>query len=285
MKTEVIHVTPRLAREWLKRNSKNRPIRPSHVETLRASFARGEYVMTHQGIAFGDDGELVDGQHRLAAIALMGEEMSFPMLVSKGLEREAAFPVIDATQAKRTTADVLGIERGVGECANFFAKLYLGRTTSITPVYVQPFADFVSLHLPELTAFCGRQVKTWSSAPVRSAAVIASIIGDADYTKIIYAALVGADFNSMPPVAQAMFRAHMAGAVRAAQAYDIFARCLKVFDPKNQNLKKVQINDQARVIASVRALLDAEVFGKKKAATASRAAKSVSGANYRLEGL
>lgn len=287
MKTEIVQVTPRVAREWLKRNSKNRPIRPSHVETLRESFARGEYVQTHQGVAFATDGDLIDGQHRLSAIALLDELSVFPMLVTRGLDRDTAFPVVDATQAKRTTSDVLGIDRSVGECANFFAKLYAGRTTAITPVYVQPFADFVEIHLPPITTFCPRTVKTWSSAPVRGAAIIASIVGDPDYVKIIYHALVSADFNSMPPVAQSMFRAHMAGSVRAAQAYDIFARGLKVFDAKNSKLKKVQINDQAKVIASVRELLDAEVHGvgKKKAPAVMRGAKSVSQSNYRLEGL
>ncbi len=287
MKTEIVYVTPPVARDWLKHNKKNRPIRPSHVETLRDSFARGEYVMTHQGIAFGTDGHLIDGQHRLSAIALMEEDATFPMLVTRGLDRDEAFAVVDATQARRNTSDVLGVDRSVGECANFFAKLYVGRSTGITPVYVQPFAEFVSAHLPELLAFCSRATKTWSSAPVRSAAIIAAMVGDADYVKLTYQALVSADFNSMTPVAQAMFRAHLAGSVRASQAYDIFARCLKVFDSKNANLKKVQINDQAKLIASVRVLLDGEIFavGKKKAPTVNRGAKSVLQANYRLEGL
>lgn len=287
MKTEIVHVTPQTARLWLKRNSHNRPIRPSHVETLRDSFSRGEYVMTHQGIAFDDAGELIDGQHRLSAIALIDDQdATFPMLVSRGFDRSSVFPVVDATQAKRTTSDVLDIDRGVGECANFFAKLYAGRTTGITPVYVQPFAVFVQQHLPAITAFAPRAVKTWSSAPVRAAAVVATVIGDADYVKLVYHTLVSADFSAMSPIAQAMFRAHMAGNVRAANAYDIFARALKVFDQKNASLRKVQINDQSKVIASVRALLDEEVFGhKKKAPAVNRGAKSVSQANYRLDGL
>lgn len=287
MKTEVAQVTPRIAREWLKHNTQNRALRPSHVETLRCSFERGEYTMTHQGIGFDADGVLIDGQHRLTAIGMLDDGMVFPMLVTRGMDRDLTFHVVDATQAKRNTSDVLGVDRGIGECANFFAKLYAGRTTGITPTYIAPFAAFVGQHLPVLTEFCARQTKTWSSAPVRSAAIIACLVHDPDYVRVMYQALVSADFNAMTPVAQAMFRAHMAGTVRAAQAYDIFARCLKVFDARNANLKKVQINDQSKVIASVRGMLEVEVFGagKKKAPTLARGAKGVSADHYRLEGL
>lgn len=287
MKTQLIDVTPKMAREFLKSNKKNRPLRSSHVETLRASFERGEYVTTHQGIAFSDEGVLIDGQHRLTAISLLPDDYAFPMLVTHGLDRDEVFPVTDAVQAKRTTSDVLGLDPRQGECANFLAKLYVGRTTRITPVFVAPFAQWIAATHQDVTAYCGTASRTWSSAPVRAAAVIAIKAGvDADYVKLIYRSLVQADFASMPPVAQALFRSHLNGKVRAAAAYDIFARCLKVFEPKNAGLVKVQISDPLAVVASVREMLDAEVFGaKKKAPAVASARKSVSGANYALAGL
>ncbi|MES2634057.1 MAG: hypothetical protein V4669_13870 [Pseudomonadota bacterium] len=285
--TRLERLTPKIARELLKRNTDNRDLRPSHVETLRTSFSRGEYVTTHQGIAFDIEGALLDGQHRLHAIAAMPDDWFCHMLVTKGLPRTEAFRVIDAVQAKRSTSDVLGTDRSVGECANFFAKLHLNRSSAITPAYASPFAEWLLPYYTDLTAFSGRKCKTWSSAPVRSAAFVAMCVGhDTDYVKLVYRALVSADFTSMPPVAQALFRSHMSGKVRAAAAYDIFCRCIKVFDPKNSNLAKVQINDQSAVIQSVRDLLDAEVFGKKKRAVpVAPARKSVSGTNYALSGL
>lgn len=287
MKTQLIDVTPKMAREFLKHNKQNRPLRPSHVETLRSSFERGEYVTTHQGIAFDDEGVLLDGQHRLTAISLMTDGYSFPMLVTRGMDRDTAFPVVDAVQAKRTTSDVLGVDRGIGECANFLAKVYAGRTTGLTPVYVAPFAQWLMGTHSELTAFCGTACRTWSSAPVRAAAIVAiKSGGDADYIKLIYRSLVMADFDSMPTVVKSLFRSHMSGKVRAAQAYDIFCRCLKVFDPKNAKNQKVQINDPLAVVASVRAMLESEVFGaKKKAPAIASARRGVSGANYALAGL
>ena len=288
MKTELLHVTPQLAQQLLAHNKQNRPIRWSHVETLRASFARGEYVPTHQGIAFAVDGDLIDGQHRLHAISLIDDAAAvFPMLVTRGLDRASAFPVVDATAAKRSTSDVLSVNRSTGECANFFAKLYAGRTQGITPSYAIPFAEFVALHLPAIIEFAPRSVKTWSSAPVRCAAMIATILGDRDYVLTTYLALVSADFASMHPVTQALFRAHMAGNVRAANSYDIFARCLKAFDYRNAQLTKIQIKNQSRLIASVREMLDVEVFGVKKKAPAvvNRGAKSVPRVNHTLDGI
>jgi hypothetical protein len=287
MKTEVVKVTPAMARQWLKRNSNNRPIRPSHVENLRLAFERGEYVLTHQGVAFSDDGVLIDGQHRLTAISLLPDGMSFPMLVTRELDRECVFPVVDTAQCIRTTSDVLNVSREVGETGNFFAKLYAGRNAGITPKYASPFVEFAEPHIMNLIGFCGRKCKTWSSAPVRAAAVVSMISGDEDYTKLVYRSLVSSEFGSMPPSVQALYRSHMSGKVRAAQAYDLFARCLKAFSPKSANLSKIQINDQARVIASVREFLDEEIHAKskKRPSSAVLKAKGVSGPNYRIEGL
>lgn len=275
MKTELVSVTPSLAREWLKKNTKNRPIRPSHVETLRQALARGEQVTTHQGIAFDTEGELIDGQHRLTAISLMPEGFSWLLQVTWGLDRATVFPVVDFTQSKRSTSDVLRLDRGAGEAANFLARLYLGRTTGITAVYVQPFADFIQPEIMDLMAFCPTIVRTWSSAPVRAAAVLAMKSGDVDYAKLVYRALVARDFESMPKAAQALFRSYMNGTVRASAAIDIFARCLKVFDPSSAHLKQVKIVDVSTVVEQTRELLRDAIFTteKKKAPQSDRGAK------------
>lgn len=276
MKTELVSVTPPMAREMLKKNTKNRQIRPLHVETLRQSFERGEQVTTHQGIAFDTEGILIDGQHRLSAIALMPDGFSFPMLVTWGLDRDKVFPVVDCTQAKRSISDVLSVDRTVGETANFLARLYKGGVAGITPAYVAPFVEFVHLEIADLMSFCGSTARTWSSAPVRAAAVIRMKYGDADYTKLVYRSLVTSDFDTMPRAAQSLFKAHMTGTVRAGAANDIFSRCLKVFDPKNAHLAKIQINDVSEVTAQTRSLLDEAIFKpfKKKATGIERGAKS-----------
>lgn len=264
MKTELTTVTPKLAREWLKRNTNNRALRPSHMESLRVAFARGEFVTSHQGICFDSDGVLLDGQHRLSAIAAQDDGWNCKMLVTHGADRETVFMVVDAVQAKRSTADVLQISPDIGQVANFYARLYTGQSVAITPKFVAPFADFVAEPLADLLAFCPTVKRTWSSAPVRGAAIIATLANrDPDFVKLVYRALVASDFASMPTSVQVLYRAHMGGSVRAGAAYDIFCRCLKVFDQKNEGLRQIKIVDQTKVIASVRGFLDTEVFGKR----------------------
>jgi hypothetical protein len=185
MHTEIVNVTPKQAREYLKFNTRNRPLRPAHVERLRASFERGEYVMTHQGIAFCNDRTLADGQHRLAAIAALPDTFSFPMLVTMGLNHDEAFPVIDVVNASRNLSDVVGVEKRIAEVGAFMCRIVHG--SKYTPTLAVPYIELVKSTTEELVAYCGRSVKTWSSAPAKSAAVFNIMNGiDADYVKLMY---------------------------------------------------------------------------------------------------
>ncbi|WDV56028.1 hypothetical protein PV963_39685 [Streptomyces coeruleorubidus] len=102
---EVLHVSPELATEWLTRNTNNRPLSKGAVQQLAGQIQRGEWQLTHQGIAFDEDGVLIDGQHRLAAIAKAG--ITVPLTVTYGVPR-TSFTVMD-TGRKRTGRDALAL--------------------------------------------------------------------------------------------------------------------------------------------------------------------------------
>lgn len=108
MHMEVLSVSPELAAQWLKLNTNNRPLSKNTVQQLAAQIQRGEWQLTHQGIAFDEDDVLIDGQHRLAAIVKAGTTV--PMTVTQGVPR-TAFTVMD-TGRKRTGRDALAL---VGE--------------------------------------------------------------------------------------------------------------------------------------------------------------------------
>jgi hypothetical protein len=78
-------VTPLLAKQWLEKNGNNRPINKTRVEQMRSVIKDGNWMVTHQGVAFYEDGTLADGQHRLAAIA--AGDVAVPMMVTWGLSR------------------------------------------------------------------------------------------------------------------------------------------------------------------------------------------------------
>lgn len=106
MRSRVQLITPAKAAEMLAANTTNRPLSKPTVRGFAEAMRRGEWIVTHQGIAFDVNGVLVDGQHRLAAII----EADIPIEVTVFTEvAEATFDVLD-TGKKRNAADVLAIE-------------------------------------------------------------------------------------------------------------------------------------------------------------------------------
>jgi len=72
MKTLVESISPTRAKEILLANNGNRLISWGWVRKLAGMMTRGEWLLTHQGIAFDVYGVLIDGQHRLEAIIIAG---------------------------------------------------------------------------------------------------------------------------------------------------------------------------------------------------------------------
>lgn len=83
--TQIITVTPEMAKEWLEKyNHQNRSLNIERAKVYRDIILSNNWVVTHQGIAFSDDGNLIDGQHRLKGIELSG--VAVEVMVTKGLQ-------------------------------------------------------------------------------------------------------------------------------------------------------------------------------------------------------
>lgn len=98
-------VTPEMATKWLEGNTHNRGVSDKWVSELAADMKGGRWRQSHQGIAFDDDGQLIDGQHRLFAV--IEAETPVLMQVTRGLPIETQM-VVDAGR-KRTVLDVMKI--------------------------------------------------------------------------------------------------------------------------------------------------------------------------------
>lgn len=105
MRSKVQSITPKRAAEMLEANTSNRPVSKSAVHGFAEAMKRGDWMVTHQGIAFDTNGTLVDGQHRLAAVveADVPVEMTVFTDVAPG-----TFDVLD-TGKRRNAADALAI--------------------------------------------------------------------------------------------------------------------------------------------------------------------------------
>lgn len=67
-----VRITPDMAQDLLSKNHYNRPINRIKVARMVNDIKSGRFEMTHQPIGVDEDGILVDGQHRLTAIAESG---------------------------------------------------------------------------------------------------------------------------------------------------------------------------------------------------------------------
>jgi hypothetical protein len=105
MEIKVRDITPRMAKEWLARLGKNRKLRKNLVGRYVKQLKRGEWHLTHQGVAFDEKGELIDGQHRLQAIVESGITARMPVATGVG---QAAKMVLD-TGSARSFHDALTI--------------------------------------------------------------------------------------------------------------------------------------------------------------------------------
>ena len=70
--TYIVSVSPETAKMWLDNNNFNRPKNVETVARYVRQIREGRWRLTHQGIAFTEDGILLDGQHRLFAIIEAG---------------------------------------------------------------------------------------------------------------------------------------------------------------------------------------------------------------------
>jgi hypothetical protein len=75
MKQEI--VTPELAAEYLRANSVNRKLRPAVVKRYEEEMRQQSWTLTSDAIAFDEEGNLIQGQHRLNAVRNTGLSQVF----------------------------------------------------------------------------------------------------------------------------------------------------------------------------------------------------------------
>lgn len=116
VRSQWMQVDPDTARRWLDNNFRNRPIAEDTVNAYAHDMLNGVWVPTHQGVAFNDRDELIDGQHRLHAIIRSG--ITVRMMVTFGLPSDIEgreMTTMDAVDRGRTrsVADQLKIQHGL----------------------------------------------------------------------------------------------------------------------------------------------------------------------------
>ena len=81
----VIYIDPPMAKRVLERNTRNRPVSELHIGRLRQEMLSGRWRYNGEAIKWSVNNELLDGQHRLLALASLDDSISLPFLVVRGL--------------------------------------------------------------------------------------------------------------------------------------------------------------------------------------------------------
>jgi hydrogenase maturation factor len=110
-------ITPDRALSWLDFNRDNRKVNKGKVQSLARQILTGDYVITHQGMAFDSRNNLIDGQHTLKAVIMTGRTIR--RMVTFGIPDKMDgkhFNTMDVLdQGGRTVGDQLRIAHGIHE--------------------------------------------------------------------------------------------------------------------------------------------------------------------------
>jgi hypothetical protein len=138
-------ITPAMATQYLSRMLSNRSLKKGRVKLYAEQMASGRFAVTHQGIAFDNDGMLCDGQHRLNALLQSGVS-GFETWVYRAHEIDVK--KIDG-HCPRSIADQItmsGIEMGRWE-QSVLARMLLGvKHDTTTAKDVDMFSSQFELH-------------------------------------------------------------------------------------------------------------------------------------------
>ena len=104
--TTIEVITPELAAKYLERNHTNRVPSRLAINQYATDMRNNKWNISHQGVAFYEDGGLADGQHRMYAVIKSG--CNVEMQVTRGLPRKSG-RIIDQGN-KRTMKDALIID-------------------------------------------------------------------------------------------------------------------------------------------------------------------------------
>jgi len=147
---KVEEISPQTAESYLNYNKINRPLRKGLVEKYASDMLNGLWGMTHQAIAFDEQGNILDGQHRLWAIVESGKTIEMP--VARGLAPEAR-DYIDQG-APRTVVDVAKLRDPDSNITQFWGatarRMMIGTRTHVVFTR-QEVLNFLEKHEKALT--------------------------------------------------------------------------------------------------------------------------------------
>jgi ribosomal protein L30E len=105
VKADFVVITPDIAREMLRRNTHNRPIREARVNGYARVMTSGDWHNNGEAIKIAVDGTILDGQHRLLAVVKSGATVVILVVSNLPVETQSTMD----GGAKRNAGDVFAL--------------------------------------------------------------------------------------------------------------------------------------------------------------------------------
>lgn len=257
MKISKVKVTPAMARKWLENNGSNRRLRETFVVYIMDEIKQGKWMLTHQGIALSTNGKILDGQHRLTAIARLG--VTLEMWVATDCEWETAlgFPVDHGE--KRTIADVMGVPKDFIAIVNQILAIEMTssgrRSKRYTTAEREAVCTVLGDNIETFLSHCTRHRKGTTSAKFKVPLFIHWMLhGDEVISQ--YMAFIDLRQQDMWPRVESFHKQIIRDErIMRGDDYNQMSRVWTAFDPTKRDIERININGTAAYVSEMRTAL------------------------------
>lgn len=204
--TQVMEITPDMARDMLAMNDGNRPVTESRVKKYVNELKSGRFVLNGESIIIANDGSLNDGQHRLLACIEAGT--AFRSVVVVGVDRETRLTTDTGKGKDRST--LLGMagvanSRRVAAALTVFIIYDLGLyVPSYDAITAQDLCDFYAqkeaLMIKGAHILNSKQSKALAPASLMAAFLILSPLNEAAANEFVHRVIDGAGLPAGHPI-------------------------------------------------------------------------------------
>lgn len=190
-------ITPEGALKILENNKTNRDLSWKTVQLFAMDMKRGAWRKTHEAIALNSAGGIMDGQHRLWAIAESGCPQWFYVATYEGEDSAMMMP-FDMGRS-RSTSDITNIPRRDVAILKTMVRVLFSQAKMPNDMVLSLW----QLFRDHLQAVEDLHVRTFTAAPVRAAIVLRHACG-VDWTEQ-YSILVRRRFPEMNEITAALY--------------------------------------------------------------------------------
>jgi hypothetical protein len=253
-----VFVTPQIAAQMLAKNVGNRAMRNHVVKQYAQQMREGHWRETHEPIAVDASQNIVDGQHRLAAIVESGASIWF-WLATYDQECSAVDLPIDMGMRRRMS-DVLRVDRRITEVASVIHRLVA--SSGEKTVTVDSVRRVLRIIGPQIELVVSQTKKTAAqrtSASVR-AAVVLRCVAQPDFAATVadqYQAFVWMDFARCWPSVLSLLKQFDSETKRTSGGgswleRDRMARTWKAFDWTARQSNVIRVGDTLPIIEEMK---------------------------------